>query len=1279
MKKLKFFKKLLIAFFILFFVSSFCAGFITQAAPNPYINSIGPANQAPIGGIVTIYGINFGSVQGTNSAVIISNGAMYATVLSWSNNSIDIQIPGGATNGNVQVINGGIPSNGYWLDIDTSGNPHIYYVAPDGGAIGSTVTITGYNLGNPAPGTRSNATNNVSLNGTWAAEGDFISWSDTQIQVNVPAGATSGGLVVTSNSNFSNPIPFSVNLGPYINSLFPNIGGIDTAVTISGFNFGAVQGGSTVTFNSTVASVSSWSDTQISVTVPTGATSGGVVVTVGGNPSNNLFFNVDNNPYINNISPEAPKVGEAVTISGYSFGASQGGSTVTFNGVDAGLASSWSQTEMTINIPAAATSGPVVVTVGGTPSNEYGIQIYHNYPSIEGISPPGGATGSTVWIEGKYFDRSQGVSTVSFNGVDAGAALSWSDNAIQINVPAGVTSGNVVVNVSGVRSNGFWFVVDSTPHITNLSPAKAAIGGWVSIHGYNFGNIQSTSTVTFNGVPAIVAGWGTSRINAFVPIGATSGNVIVQVAGVGNSNPCWFTVDDSPYIEGIWPTVGKVGDNIGVRGNNFGNVQGTSTVTFAGPGGSRIDAGVVPPWAWSNTQIQINVPAGAVSGNIIVIVNSQESNYNWFNVSINTKPRIIQVWPNSGEVGEFIGIQGYNFGFVPDTVLFNGVPATVLGWSDNFIQVTVPAGATTGDLVVKVGTDESNGYCFNMVGDLDHVTVTSAQMFGMFSMSTKINIISGASGTIDATSYDKYGRLIKGASHSWSIVNPAVGTLEKVEDKDGMGEAILHASTAPGYYPNAIEVQSTYNSITKTTRADVVIGDLDRVEVLFTPDFDNGGPPVSMFGSNSTITMLPNSEIGVFAYGVDINGNYLIGDINYQWSVLNSLAGRFESAGQWGLFASSGNLGSYPAVLHVEATQGSVSKTKNINVNISNIDHIMIINNPEGYFDDADHPFYVLPKGSFNPGMIAYDSNNNRITIPSDAAINYEVLDSNAITEVNVWGGGNCTMRAGSTVGDYPDAIKGTLKYQGTTYQTTAAVYIRSFDYIKVGPSLLYVQKGTVGHFVLATSYDNEGHRLNGDINYEWTVLNTTAGSLSGGDQGGPGGGTGMILFDSYSATGTYPAALQVDANLSQPGTASTPLGNETIDVVITDYAIKVLSPNGGENWDPGSTHQIQVAIANPLIMFVGLRYSTDGGNTFTDIDPLVRDFETLMSSSFTWNIPTGISTNQVRVRVLGYSFIGGYFIAEDMSDSNFSIGYKGPSGDGVTEGELPYTGVLKQ
>jgi len=151
----------------------------------------------------------------------------------------------------------------------------------------------------------------------------------------------------------------------------PTSGAVGSSVTIAGANFGSVQGTSTVTFNGTAATPTSWSATTIVAPVPAGATTGNVVVTVGGVASNGVSFTVTAavaGPSIMSLNPISGGVGAPVTIAGANFGATQGTSTVTFNGT-AATPTSWSATSIVVAVPPGATTGSIVVTVGGVASN----------------------------------------------------------------------------------------------------------------------------------------------------------------------------------------------------------------------------------------------------------------------------------------------------------------------------------------------------------------------------------------------------------------------------------------------------------------------------------------------------------------------------------------------------------------------------------------------------------------------------------------------------------------------------------------------------------------------------------------------------------------------------------------------------------------------------------------------------------------------------------------------------------------------------------------------
>jgi hypothetical protein len=178
-------------------------------------------------------------------------------------------------------------------------------------------------------------------------------------------------------------------------------------VTITGANFGATQGDSSVTFNGVSAGVAAnWSDTSITLIVPSGAGTGNVVVTVAGQSSAGAPFTVLVPPGITSIWPASGPVGTSVTITGTGFGVSQGTSTVAFGGVPAATIPFWSATSITAIVPGGAITGSVAVTVTGM-TGTGDLFTVTNPPHIDSVSPDRGAPGRTITISGTGFGPQQ--------------------------------------------------------------------------------------------------------------------------------------------------------------------------------------------------------------------------------------------------------------------------------------------------------------------------------------------------------------------------------------------------------------------------------------------------------------------------------------------------------------------------------------------------------------------------------------------------------------------------------------------------------------------------------------------------------------------------------------------------------------------------------------------------------------------------------------------------------------------------------------------------------
>jgi RHS repeat-associated protein len=234
----------------------------------PIISSITPLTGAT-GTSVTVNGASFGSSQGTSS--IQFNGSSATSVTSWTSTQIVAVVPPGATSGPVTVTVGSLQSNNNYSF--TLIHPVITSVSPPAGGINAQITITGsgFTVGQGAG-------SQVLFNGV---SGGVTTWTDTQITAFVPPGATTGPITVLKSGVASNGVAFIVeNLS--VTSILPTSAPVGSIIKIYGVGFGATQSTSSVDFFGTVASIQSWSDSEIDAIVPTGVYSGPVDVTVGG-------------------------------------------------------------------------------------------------------------------------------------------------------------------------------------------------------------------------------------------------------------------------------------------------------------------------------------------------------------------------------------------------------------------------------------------------------------------------------------------------------------------------------------------------------------------------------------------------------------------------------------------------------------------------------------------------------------------------------------------------------------------------------------------------------------------------------------------------------------------------------------------------------------------------------------------------------------------------------------------------------------------------------------
>jgi len=174
---------------------------------------------------------------------------------------------------------------------------------------------------------------------------------------------------------------------PHITNLSTVSGCVDDQVAVYGAGFGTRQGSSRLTFNGRSAGIISWSDGLIRATVPYFCSSGPVRVTTPEGISNAVNFTVL--PRISGISPDPVVPGEKVVVTGTTFGATQGSSTITFGGAPPASISSWSDMKIEAVLPQEVEAGEVVVTTPSGSSEPWPLRVSTVWYFAEGTTRSG--------------------------------------------------------------------------------------------------------------------------------------------------------------------------------------------------------------------------------------------------------------------------------------------------------------------------------------------------------------------------------------------------------------------------------------------------------------------------------------------------------------------------------------------------------------------------------------------------------------------------------------------------------------------------------------------------------------------------------------------------------------------------------------------------------------------------------------------------------------------------------------------------------------------------
>ena len=464
------------------------------------------------------------------------------------------------------------------------------------------------------------------------------------------------------------------------------------------------------------------------------------------------------------LSSRSVPPGATLSLSGKGFGTFQSVqiNQVTVGGVPA-LVQRWEPDLIEIKVPFKAVNGPVEVRIGKKKIGAGTVAVV--MPQIDAITPAEAERGALVQITGRNFGMTAGArdpnTMFGVNDVTVGGVVvrprRWKDDRIELEIPANVTGGEIVVRLASsdplpdgsccapveyARSNA---VVFSLIPSVRVDPVSGPVGTKVVLFGEGFGAGKGPQdSVMIGEHPATIAQWKDDVIVAHVPLGATSGPVILVSEG-RRRTLAHFTVH-VPRVTAISPTSAPIGTMLRINGEHFGfySESGTTPYSFMdfNAGENRVEIGGVQAviYRWNDDRIDVWVPFSAKSGAVRIYRSANRPNSDGSccaergvlpieaGVFTVVTPVIESYDPQSAGLDASVTIKGKGFGTFlktaehaqlalsqkaykrrldveinePETsstvvsnvsrteVLFNGAAALVQSWTDSEIVVKVP-------------------------------------------------------------------------------------------------------------------------------------------------------------------------------------------------------------------------------------------------------------------------------------------------------------------------------------------------------------------------------------------------------------------------------------------------------------------------------------------------------------------------------------------------------------------------------------------------------------
>lgn len=481
------------------------------------------------------------------------------------------------------------------------------------------------------------------------------------------------------------------------------------------------------------------------------------------------------------------------------------------------------QTAQGISIPSDTRSRNALGSLDPNPQDRNDRMILDDQvtPDITCLNPSTGAQSSDVEVIGKNFGNTAG-DVIFYNQVSAGS-VTWAPELISTIVPLDAITGNVAVTVGGISGNKAKFTVScdnntecstgccavfqgadmcaresickasvggscqssddcvsglecrvdegsttgvcvapTQPYIREMSPADGAVGTFVTLSGYNFGDAQGSVVFVnaegeaFSALAPTQCGsldtWTDTQVLVAVPP-VSQGEYLIRITtatGVVTETSTVFTVNTTTRpglcsvitplsVKGFENTnAGTVNDPVIFTGASFQApvVEGTTQETEFLFSGAQIDVSQVQEESaiYTASGVVPNLAPQKVFAQVCITDNGSQNCSNSVEYVVAQPPRIPRIDSidvSRGPVGSYVSIVGQHFGSTPQQLRFVG-PGANLTYAD-MLDFPAECGTTStwsdSNIVIKVPTDENlstGNYTISITNDENFTTPTSA-------------------------------------------------------------------------------------------------------------------------------------------------------------------------------------------------------------------------------------------------------------------------------------------------------------------------------------------------------------------------------------------------------------------------------------------------------------------------------------------------------------------------------------------------------------------------